>query len=332
VESRRRHPERKIENAQEQFENTEALEVAMNYKHLQYFWTVVRSGGVLRAAEQLHLAPQTLSGQIRQLEERTGHRLLRKVGRGVEPTAAGRLVMQYADEIFGLGGELEAALRGQRELPLTPVLRIGVADSVPKAIAYHVLEPALRGDAPPRLRCVEGKLPALLGELALRSLDLVVSDVPMPGHLGVKAFTHLLGTSAIEFFAAPALLAQAGLTPRKARSRFPDVLGAVPLLMPGVDSASRPRLDAWLRERGIVPRIAAEFDDSALMNAFGREGRGAFPVPAVLAGEIARQYEVVSLGTAEGLVEEFFGISAERRITHPAVSAVTQAARRELFA
>lgn len=304
----------------------------MNYRHLQYFWTVVRAGGVLRASEQLHLTPQTLSGQIRQLEDRIGHRLLRKAGRGVEPTAAGRLVMQYADEIFALGGELENALRGAGEAPRAPVLRIGVADSVPKAVAYHVLEPALRAVPAPRLQCVEGKLPALLGEIALRNLELVVSDVPLPGHLGVKAFTHLLGTSAVTFFAAPKLLAQAGVSLRRARARFPEVLGALPLLMPGPDSALRPRLDAWLRESGIAGRTAAEFDDSALLKAFGREGRGAFPAAAVLADEIARQYQVVALGRADDLVEEFYGISAERRITHPAVSAITQAARGELFA
>lgn len=303
----------------------------MNYKHLQYFWTVVRSGGVLRASEQLHLAPQTLSGQIRLLEERLGQRLLRKAGRGVEPTEAGRLVMQYADEIFGLGAELQDALRGDRAGAPAPLLRIGIADSVPKSVAYHVVEPALRGDSPLRLQCAEGKLPALLGDLALRRLELVLSDVPMPGHLGVKAFTHLLGRSRIAFFAAPALLARMDTTARRARAKFPGCLSGLPLLLPGADSALRPRVDAWLREQGIAPRIAAEFDDGALMKAFGREGRGAFPAPAVLAKEIERQYGVVTLGVAPDLVEEFYGISAERRITHPAVAAITRSVRNELF-
>lgn len=304
----------------------------MNYKHLHYFWTVVRTGGVLRASEQLHLTPQTLSGQIRLLEERLGRPLLRKAGRGVEPTEAGRLVMQYADEIFTLGGELEEALRGGRDRPPAPLLRIGIADSVPKTVAYHVVEPALRAEPPPRLQCVEGKLPALLGELAVRRLELVVSDVPMPGHLGVKAFTHLLGQSRIAFFASTALLARGGLTVRKARARFPAVLATLPLLVPGLDSALRPRLEAWLRQQALAPPIAAEFDDGALLKAFGREGRGVFPAPAVLAAEIERQYGVARLGTADGLVEEFYGISAERRITHPAVAAITAAARGELFA
>jgi LysR family transcriptional activator of nhaA len=304
----------------------------VNYKHLQYFWTVVRTGGVLRASEQLHLTPQTLSGQIRLLEQRFGQPLLRKAGRGVEPTAAGRLVMQVADEIFTLGAELEDAMRGGRDAPPAPQLRIGIADSVPKAIAYHVVEPALRMEPAPRLQCVEGKLAGLLAELALRRLEFIVSDVPLPGHLGVKAFTHLLGRSRVAFFAAPSLLARTGTTARKARARFPECIGALPLLAPGADSALRPRLDAWLRQGGIAPRIVADFEDTALMKAFGREGRGVFPAAAVLADEIVRQYEVVNLGSAGDLVEEFYGISVERRITHPAVAAITSAARGELFA
>lgn len=304
----------------------------MNYKHLHYFWMVVRAGGVLRASEQLHLSPQTLSGQINLLEERLGRPLLRKVGRGVEPTEAGRMVMQYADEIFTLGGELEDALRGGRETPRAPLLKVGFVDSVPKAIAYHLLEPALRMDPTPRLQCPEGKLAALMAELALRRVDLVISDVPLPGNLGVKAFTHLLGRSAIAFFASEKLLQRHSTSARQARARFPECLNGLPLLLPGSDSALRPRVDGWMRRHGLTPQIAAEFDDTALMKAFGREGLGVFPAPAVLAKEISRQFEVERLATPEDLVEEFYAISVERRITHPGVAAITAAARSELFA
>lgn len=304
----------------------------MNYRHLHYFWTVVRAGGVLRASEQLHLTPQTLSGQIRQLEERLGHRLLRKAGRGVEPTEAGRMALQYAEEIFSLGGELEEALRGQRDGAPTALVRVGVADAVPKAIAYHVVEPALRIQPQPRLVCSEGKLPDLLGQLALRRLDLVVSDVPLPTHLGVRAFSHLLGRSAVAFFAAPALLTRSGLTPRRARAAFPQVLDDLPLLLPGPQSALRPRLEAWLRRQSLAPQVLGEFEDSALMKAFGREGGGVFAAPQVIATDVARQYGVQLLGTVEDVAEEFYGISVERRITHPALAAITASARRELFA
>ena len=304
----------------------------MNYKHLHYFWTVLRAGGIVRASEQLHLTPQTLSGQIKQLEERIGQPLLRKVGRGVEPTDAGRLVMRYADEIFALGDSMQEALATGRDARRTAVLRVGIADSVPKAVAFHVLEPAMTLPEPPRLACHEGGLTGLLGELAVHRLDLVVSDVPAPVSLSVRVYTHLLGRTGVAFFAAPRLLQSKGWTLRRARSAFPACLADMPLLLPSAQTALRPRLDAWLRQHALAPLVAAEFDDSALLKAFGREGQGVFAAPAVLADEVAHQYQVQCLGTPGDLMEEFYAISVERRITHPAVVAITAAARSKLFA
>jgi len=304
----------------------------MNYKHLYYFWTVLRAGGIVRASEQLHLTPQTLSGQIKQLEERMGQPLLRKVGRGVEPTDAGRLVMRYADDIFALGASLQEALATGRDTRRTAVLRVGIADSVPKAVAFHVLEPAMALPEPPRLACHEGGLTGLLGELAVHRLDLVVSDVPAPSSLSVRVYTHLLGRTGVAFFAAPRLLQATGWTARRARKAFPACLADMPLLLPSTQTALRPRLDAWLRQHALAPQVAAEFDDSALLKAFGREGQGVFAAPAVLADEIVQQHQVQVLGTPDGLMEEFYAISVERRITHPAVAAITAAARGKLFA
>lgn len=304
----------------------------MNYKHLHYFWTVLRAGGIVRASEQLHLTPQTLSGQIKQLEERLGQSLLRKAGRGLEPTDAGRLAMRYADEIFALGASLQEALATGRDTRPAAVLRVGIADSVPKAVAFHVLEPAMALPEPPRLACHEGGLTGLLGELAVHRLDLVVSDVPAPTSLSVRVYTHLLGRSSLAFFAAPRLLRATGWTIRRARQAFPACLAAMPMLLPNAPAALRPRLDAWLGQHALAPRLAAEFDDSALLKAFGREGQGVFAAPAVLADEIVQQYQVQWLGTADDLVEEFYAISVERRITHPAVAAITAAARGKLFA
>lgn len=303
----------------------------VNYKHLHYFWTVLRTGSIARASEQLHLTPQTLSGQIKQLEERLGKPLLRKAGRGLEPTDAGRMVQRYADEIFTLGSALQESLHSGRDGRSQASFRVGVVDSVPKSIACHVLEPCLATPAYGRLICHEGKLTALLAELAVHRIDLVISDVPLPASLSVKAFTHLLGRTEISFFASETLLAQAGWTARRARARFPACLADLTFLMPTTDSALRPRLDAWLREQALAPSVAAEFDDGALSKAFGRQGLGVFAGPAVLAGEIEAQYQVHRLGTAPNLVEEFYAISIERRITHPAVAAITTAARRALF-
>ncbi|PZO17280.1 MAG: transcriptional activator NhaR [Burkholderiales bacterium] len=302
----------------------------MNYKHLYYLWTVLRTGSIARASAELHLTPHTLSGQIKLLEERIGKPLLRRVGRGVEATDTGRMVQRFADEIFTLGAALTDAL--QTDQPGDPQgrFRVGIVDSVHKSIVSHLLEPALT-EPVGRLVCQEGKLTALLAELAVHRLDLVISDVPMPAGLSVKAYTHLLGTTDVSFFAAPALLIREGLTVRKARTRFPQCLQALPFLMPCEGTALRPRLDAWFRNTGLTPRVVAEFDDGALTKAFGRQGCGVFAGPTVLAQEIEAQYQVAALGTATKLVEEFYAISIERRISNPAVATITAAARRDLF-
>jgi LysR family transcriptional activator of nhaA len=249
----------------------------------------------------------------------------------VEPTEAGRLVLRYADEIFALGTALQEALQSGREGPWQTAFRVGIVDSVPKAVAYKVLEPSLAATPQSRLVCHEGKLTALLAELAVHRLDLIVSDVPLPAGVSIKAYTHLLGSTTMSFFAAQALLKRCGLNLRQARAGFPACLAQLPLLMPGTDSAIRPRLDAWLREHGLAPSVAAEFDDSALAKSFGREGLGTFVGPTVLESEIARQYQVERLGSASDLMEEFYVLSVERRLTHPGVLAITQAARRDLF-
>lgn len=296
----------------------------MNFKHLHYFWAAAKAGGVVRAGEQLHITPQTLSGQIKLLEERLGCALFRKSGRRLELTDEGHVALGYADQIFALGAEMEEALGRTRSGRKTLDLRVGLADAVPKAIAYRLLEPALGLAMPVRLVCHEGRLPDLLGQLSVRRLDLVIADEPMDRQLSVKAFNHPLGTTPMSFFAAPALK-------RALRGPFPALLHDAPMLKQGSASAMRRRLEHWLGAHQLQPRTVGEFDDAALMKAFGREGRGVFMSPTVLDGETCEQYEVKVLGRTDELVEEFYAISVERRITHPCVAAITAAARSRLF-
>jgi len=296
----------------------------MNFKHLHYFWVVARAGGIMRAGEQLHTTPQTLSGQIKLLEERLGRRLFRKSGRQLELTEDGRVALGYADEIFALGGELEAALRQRRSGPRVLDFRVGVADSVAKSVAYRLLEPAMSMDEPVRLIGSEGKFPDLLAQLALQRLDLVIADEPLSRRISVKAFNHALGTSPMSFFCAPALKGQL-------QGEFPQCLHGAPMLIQGASSSVRQQLDGWLVRQQIQPRIVGEFDDGALMTAFGREGRGVFMSPSVLEAETVAHYGVEVIGRSDELVEEFYAVSVERRITHPAVAAITRAARGRLF-
>ncbi|MBP6337749.1 MAG: transcriptional activator NhaR [Vitreoscilla sp.] len=296
----------------------------MNYKHLHYFWAVAKAGGIVRAAKQLHISPQTLSGQIKLLEGRLGCALLRKQGRGVELTDEGRVALGYADQIFALGAELSAQLGHTREAGQALDFRVGLADSVHKAIAYRLLEPALAVGPQVRLICHEGKFQDLLGQLAVQRLDLVLADEPMGRQVSVKAFNHPLGATAMSFFAAPALR-------RSLAKRFPQCLNGAPMLLQGRASALRQRVDAWLAAQQLLPQVVGEFDDAALMKAFGGEGRGVFMAPTVLEAETSAQYGVVVVGRSSELVEEFYAVSVERRITHPCVAAITQAARNQLF-
>jgi len=296
----------------------------MNYKHLHYFLQVAEAGSVAAASRQLHLTPQTISGQIQLLGDRLGGPLFEKVGRRLVLTETGQLALNYAKEIFSLGSELEAAVREKLRVGRTLEFRIGVADAVPKSIAYRLVEPALTVEQPVRMVCREWRLDRLLAELAMHTLDLVIADVPLPSTVSVKAFSHLLGSSRVGVFASRAL---------KARSRrpFPDCLDGAPLLMPGEDSAVGQQLRAWFKAQGLRPRIVAEFDDSALAQEFGRQGVGYLLAPEVLGDEIESRHQVQHVGTIDGVEEHFYAISVERRITHTCVLAITRAARGELF-
>ena len=292
----------------------------MNFKHLHYFWAAAKAGGIVRAGQQLHITPQTLSAQIKLLEESLGCRLLQKSGRGVELTPEGRTALNYADQIFSLSAELEAAVSSKGQSGRSLNFRVGIADSVPKAIAYRLLEPALGVPEQVRLICHEGNFRDLLAQLSVHRLDLVVADEAMGKQTSVKAFNHTLGTTAMSFFVAPGLK-------RALNGPFPDCLDGAPMLVQGSSSAMRQRLDLWLAEHHLRPRLIGEFDDAALLKAFGGEGRGVFMSPSVLEEETCAQYGVKVLGRAPELVEEFFAVSPERRITHPCVAAITHAAR-----
>lgn len=291
----------------------------INYKHLHYFWVVAKEGGVGKAAERLHLTPQTISGQLGILEDQLGKALFRRVGRGLELTAAGRLVKSYADEIFSLGGELQEAVNN---LPLQrlQVFKVGVADVVPKSIAYALLAPAMDTPDAIRIVCSEGGLTSLLADLAVHQVDLVIADSPIPSGVSVRGFSHFLGDSGITFLATKEIA-------QRLNGSFPDCLDGVEMLLPGEASTTRSQLMLWLENQRIHPKIVGEFDDSALMKAFGRAGVGVFVSPTAIAEEVQQQYEVVAIGQTDEVKESFYAISVEKKISHPAVAAVTKAAR-----
>jgi LysR family transcriptional activator of nhaA len=258
------------------------------------------------------------------LEDWLGRKLFQKSGRKLELTEDGRVALGYADQIFTLGAELETAVRQARDGQRVLDFKVGVADSVTKSVAYRLLEPALLVDEPVRLICSEGKFPDLLAQLALNRLDLVIADEPMSTRINVKAFNHALGSTAMSFFCAPALR-------KTLQGTFPQCLNDAPMLIPGAQASVRAQWEGWLTRHQIQPRIVGEFDDGALMTAFGREGRGVFMAPTAVEAGTAAQFGVEVIGRTEELTETFFAVSVERRITHACVVAITDAARGQLF-
>jgi LysR family transcriptional activator of nhaA len=295
----------------------------LNYNHLLYFWTVAREGSIARASDVLFLTPQTISGQLKLLEEAVGKPLFHRVGRRLVLSETGQIVNHYADEIFSLGAELAQRMKSTQ--PGTPfVLNVGIVNSIAKLIAYQVMAPSLSLEDRIRVVCWEGDLEKLLADLAVHRLDVVISDHPIPTGLSVKAYNHLLGESGVSFFCASERL------PEYAGS-FPGCLDGAPMLLPVNTSALRRRLDDWFEQNDLHPAVVAEFDDSALMKAFGSAGAGIFPAPTAIAPTLERMYGVRQIGSVSAVLETYYAISPERKISHPAVLRITEAARHGLF-
>ena len=295
----------------------------INYRHLYYFWVVAKEGGMGRAATRLGMAVQTVSAQVRALEQSLGHALFRPAGRGMALTEAGVAAMTHADQIFQLGEQLPAAVReaatgqGRR-------LAVGIPDGLPKLVVRHLLQPAVDGTGV-RLLCHEDEFDRLLGDLALHRLDAVLSDRAAPPHPNLRLYSHALGEASLAWFAPAALVKKGG-------KRFPECLADMPLLLPTGHAAVRPRLDQWFERHGLRPQVAGEFEDSALLATFGRSGMGAFPASRWSRAELLADKGLRLLGDTPELVEHFFLISAERRIQHPLVQKLVQAGREELSA
>lgn len=295
----------------------------LNYHHLYYFWTVVRAGSISKAGQQLHISSPAISSQLRSLEKSLGEDLFLRTGRSLTLSEVGNVVFRYADEIFGLGRELVNAVK---ERPTGRPLRlvVGVVDVLPKMIAHWLIEPALRLQESVRIVCKEGDADRLVAQLVMHELDVVLSDVPVNPNIKVKAYSHLLGECGTTFVATPEVA-------RNLKGPFPSSLNRAPMLLSTENAAVRRSTDLWLESRGIRPMIAGEFQDYALLRAFGQAGTGVFPIPSIFARELKRQDSLQRVGSTEEIQHRFFAISIDRRLRNPAVVAICDTARKQLF-
>lgn len=289
----------------------------LNFRHLYYFWVVAKEGSVTRAAERLGVAVQTISAQLALLEQSLGKSLLAPQGRRLALTEAGRMAVNYADQIFLLGDQMQEAL-ATADTDRTMRLTVGISDSVPKLISSRLLEAALQLPQRVKLVCYEDNFESLLGDLSVHKLDVVLTDRPVPPGAALRVFSHLLGESDIMVFGIPDLAT-------RYRTEFPASLNGAPLLLPTRNNAIRGRIDHWLETHELRPDIVGEFDDNALLNTFGQRGLGLFPAPSALESDVRKQFGAVPVGELAHVREQFYAISNERKIKHPAVDAILSA-------
>jgi LysR family transcriptional activator of nhaA len=295
----------------------------LNYHHLYYFWNVVRNGGVNQAAQRLRVSPPAVSAQLRELQENLGEALFVRSGRKLELTEMGRTVFDYAEDIFALGRELMDTVKNR---PTGRPIRvdIGVVDVLPKMIAQWLIQPALKLRESVRIVCREATSDQLIARLATLELDVVLSDSPADPTLKVRAYNHPLGDSGMTFVGV-------GPIAKEIKGSFPKCLNGAPMLLPTDNTGIRRNLDFWFDSEGVRPNVVGEFEDYALLRAFGQEGTAIFPVPSVFEKQLVKQDRVRRIGTTNEVRASFWAISSERKLKHPAVVAICQSAREQLF-
>ena len=295
----------------------------LNLRHLYYFWVVAKEGSVTRAAERQGVAVQTISAQLTLLDQSVGRALLAPQGRRLVLTDAGRIALGYAEQIFALAEQMQDALASTDTVP-TMRLTVGISDSLPKLIASRLLDAALQLPQSVKLVCYEDRFESLLGALSVHKLDVVLTDRPVPPGTNLKVFSHLLGESELTLFGVPALA-------KKYRAKFPDSLRDAPMLLPTRNNAIRGRIDQWFEMLDVRPDVVGEFDDNALLNTFGGNGLGLFPAPSVLADDVREQFGAEPVGPIAQVREQFYAISNERKIKHPAIDAILSAIHGKVF-
>ena len=299
---------------------------ALNYNHLRYFWAVAHEGNLSRAAERLNLSQSALSVQIRKLEDRLGHDLFERRGRGLHLTEAGRVALDHADAIFAAGDELLGTLRGTGD-GARPALRVGALSTLSRNFQIDVLRPVLgRPDAEVVLRSGGGA--ELLAALEALSLDVVLTNRPPSGRSrggGARFVSHRLAEQAASLMGTPARLDAPG---RPATAHAPDgpaldaLLATEPLVLPTFGSGLREGFDALAHRLGVRPRIAAEADDMAMMRLLAKADVGLAVLPPIVVKDELASGALREAHRLPGVTETFFAVTVDRRFPNPLLAEI----------
>jgi len=282
---------------------------ALNYHHLRYFWVIANENNLTRAAEKLHVSQSALSIQLRQLEESLGQKLFDREGRRLSLTEAGRITLDYADAIFRTGDELVSLMHG-RPAGTRQLLRVGAVSTLSRNFQLELVRPLLqRTDIELVLR--SGSLRELLAQMHTHTIDLILSNRPVPRDAQANWHCHLLDEQAVSLVGKPALVEQAFC--------FPRDLETTPLLLPSIESEIRAAFDFLLEQAGVRPLVIAEVDDMAMLRLLARESGHLALVPPVVVMDELRQGLLVEHYQIAEIRERFYAITPSRRFPNEAL-------------
>ncbi len=279
---------------------------------------VHKKGSVAKAAETLCLTPQTVTGQIRVLEQRLNGTLFKRVGRNLEPTELGELVFRYADKMFSLSYEMLDILNYQKDNNI--LFEVGIADALSKALASRVLLSVVPSDGSMHLACYEATHESLMERLRAHKLDMILSDCAGESLKYPEILSKKLGECGVAFFSSTTY-----------EQPFPACLEQGKLLIPGKRTSLGQQLHHWFDENGLDVTILGEFDDAAMMKAFGFFKKGIFVAPSIYKQDILA-HDIHLLGETNDIKEVYHVMFAERMIQHPAVKSLLETDFSDLFA
>jgi LysR family transcriptional activator of nhaA len=286
----------------------------LNYHHLRYFWVIAHERSLTKAAQRLHVSQSALSIQLKRLEERLGHALFDRANRRLTLTEAGRIALAHANTVFKSGDELVNTLKRGRASQ-RQILRVGAVATLSRNFQVQFLAPLL-GRRDVELVIRSGSLRELLTQLRTHTVDVVLSNHAVPRDADSNWFSHVLAQQAVSLVSRPVRRAKPFV--------FPQDLADQPIALPGLQSDVRLAFDALLDHAGVVPLIAAEVDDMAMLRLLARDWGGLALVPTVVVRDELRSGVLQERCTIAEITERFYAITPSRRFPNPLVRELVQ--------
>lgn len=282
----------------------------INYHHLFYFKTIAEEGTVSKAAEKLRVGQPTLSAQLKQFEDTLGVQLFERHHKKLVLTEQGKVALDYSKNIFRMGSEMYEVLH-DRLKPLKPSLHLGALDSVPKQIVLQLVKHAFR-ISPCQITLSEGKSDELLRELTAHRMDLMVTNFLPTGVDAKGLYPKSITKKNVAFYGAPKY--------KSLRKGFPKSISGEPMILPTYDSKLRQDLDHWAKLHKIELNVITESQDISVKKLMATEEMGLIPTAThTVTGQVLRG-ELIEIGQLQGVYEELFLVTAQRKIANPIAS------------